>query len=192
MLDAIVEFSQAARRHDLKRRARYLVELGAADINQAALFSRARERAALVVTSPPYPGIHVLYHRWQVDGRKETPAPYWISQCSDGHGGAFYTFGDRRHHTSDAYFDAVLSAFLGIHHVLQDGAHVVQMIAFSEPATQLHRYLEVMSRAGFEEQQIANAGDGRIWRDVPNRRWHAAMRGRTKGAQEVILVHRAR
>src|SRR5262249_9675855 len=27
----------------------------------------------LVVTSPPYPGVHVLYHRWQVDGRKEAP-----------------------------------------------------------------------------------------------------------------------
>jgi hypothetical protein len=26
-------------------------------------------RANLVVTSPPYPGIHMLYHRWQVDGR---------------------------------------------------------------------------------------------------------------------------
>jgi len=32
----------------------------------------------LVVTSPPYPGVHVLYHRWQVQGRRETPAPYWI------------------------------------------------------------------------------------------------------------------
>ena len=31
--------------------------------------------ADLVVTSPPYPGIHMLYHRWQVDGRKETDAP---------------------------------------------------------------------------------------------------------------------
>jgi hypothetical protein len=28
---------------------------------------------ALIVTSPPYPGVHVLYHRWQVQGRKETP-----------------------------------------------------------------------------------------------------------------------
>ncbi|MCH8271573.1 MAG: hypothetical protein IH985_10240 [Planctomycetes bacterium] len=35
--------------------------------------------ADLVVTSPPYPGVHILYHRWQVDGRKETDAPYWIS-----------------------------------------------------------------------------------------------------------------
>lgn len=32
--------------------------------------------ARIVLTSPPYPGVHVLYHRWQVDGRKETPAPF--------------------------------------------------------------------------------------------------------------------
>jgi hypothetical protein len=33
---------------------------------------------SLVLTSPPYPGVHVLYHRWQVDGRKETPLPFMI------------------------------------------------------------------------------------------------------------------
>lgn len=35
-------------------------------------------RASLAVTSPPYPGIHMLYHRWQVDGRRESAAPYWL------------------------------------------------------------------------------------------------------------------
>lgn len=33
----------------------------------------------LVLTSPPYFGVHIRYHRWQVQGRRETPAPYWIS-----------------------------------------------------------------------------------------------------------------
>jgi hypothetical protein len=46
-----------------------------------------RERPPkLVVTSPPYPGLHVLYHRWQVQGRRETPAPFWIAACQDGQG----------------------------------------------------------------------------------------------------------
>jgi hypothetical protein len=38
----------------------------------------------LVLTSPPYPGVHVLYHRWQVDGRKETPLPFMIAGKLDG------------------------------------------------------------------------------------------------------------
>jgi hypothetical protein len=46
-------------------------------------------RPRLVVTSPPYPGVHVLYHRWQVDGRKETPAPFWIANRVDGDGAAY-------------------------------------------------------------------------------------------------------
>ena len=45
-----------------------------------------RRRPKLVVTSPPYPGVHVLYHRWQVLGRRETAAPYWITESNDGQG----------------------------------------------------------------------------------------------------------
>jgi DNA methylase len=40
----------------------------------------------LVLTSPPYPGVHVLYHRWQVDGRKEAPLPFMIANKLDGAG----------------------------------------------------------------------------------------------------------
>jgi hypothetical protein len=44
----------------------------------------------LILTSPPYPGVHVLYHRWQFQSRKEFSAPYWISGTKDGHGEAHY------------------------------------------------------------------------------------------------------
>ena len=30
----------------------------------------------LILTSPPYPGVYVNYHRWKVQGRRETPAPF--------------------------------------------------------------------------------------------------------------------
>jgi hypothetical protein len=40
----------------------------------------------LILTSPPYPGVHVLYHRWQVDGRKEAPLPFMIANKLDGAG----------------------------------------------------------------------------------------------------------
>jgi hypothetical protein len=44
------------------------------------------KRPNLVVTSPPYPGVYVLYHRWKVRGRKESPAPFWVADCVDGQG----------------------------------------------------------------------------------------------------------
>ena len=58
----------------------------------------------LVITSPPYPGVHVLYHRWQIHGRKETSAPYWIANCLDGHGGSHYTLGHREEIGLRKYF----------------------------------------------------------------------------------------
>lgn len=77
----------------------------AAEIDRLSIFAKNGERANLVVTSPPYPGIHILYHRWQVDGRRETPAPYWIAGCSDGQGASFYNFGDRREQDAKTYFE---------------------------------------------------------------------------------------
>ena len=57
--------------------------------------NRLAGRVRLVVTSPPYPGVHVLYHRWQVGGRAETPMPYWLADQRDGLGPKHYTMGGR-------------------------------------------------------------------------------------------------
>ena len=71
----------------------------------------ATATAEAVVTSPPYPGVHVLYHRWQVLGRRETAAPYWITESNDGQGASFYTFCDRRRQDHDEkYFAGCWSA----------------------------------------------------------------------------------
>jgi hypothetical protein len=147
------------------------------------------KRVNLVVTSPPYPGLHVLYHRWQVDGRRETPAPYWIAGCNDGQGASFYNFGGRHQASADTYFDTSLQTLHAIRRVVLDGAYMVQLIAFSRPDDQLPRYLQNMLSAGFSEVSIF--AQDRIWRDVPNRKWHARLRGETHSAREVVLVHRA-
>ena len=61
----------------------------------------------LVLTSPPYPGVHVLYHRWQVDGRKEAPLPFMIANKLDGAGGSYYTMGDRKYPELKTYFEFI-------------------------------------------------------------------------------------
>ena len=53
----------------------HLSNCDAEDIAGVRFFGSSSALASLVVTSPPYPGVHVLYHRWQVDGRRETAAP---------------------------------------------------------------------------------------------------------------------
>jgi len=146
----------------------------------------------LVLTSPPYPGVHVLYHRWQVQGRKETPAPFWIASKLDGHFASYYTFGDRNEQQLKSYFERALAAFSSIAKIADENTVLVQIVAFSDPDDQLERYASMMKEAGFSEQKIpelANAPDGRVWRSVPGRKWYASQRGTTTSSSEVVLFH---
>jgi hypothetical protein len=146
----------------------------------------------LILTSPPYPGIHVLYHRWQVDGRREAPAPFWIAGKLDGAGSSYYTMGDRQNPNLASYFAQLKDAFNSIAAMAGAETTVVQMVAFSERDWQLPKYLEVMEECGLTEAQPWHKAedDGRLWRDVPGRRWHAQQNARAPGAREVVLVHR--
>ena len=142
--------------------------------------------ADLVVTSPPYPGIHVLYHRWQTGGGKETAAPFWIAAATDGKGESHYTMGGRR---NPRYFERLSVRMLAIRKVMRSGALLIQVVGFSRPAVQLGRYLETMQTNGFTETPQLEGT--RIWRDVPRRRWYAARRREAPAAREVVLVHQA-
>lgn len=182
MLTANKLFADHLGRFDCRAR---LLNMDAAQLSKSRIL-RANP-ANLVVTSPPYPGVHMLYHRWQVDGRRETPAPYWISGCNDGQGASFYNFGDRRQAASDNYFQKSLATLQAIRAVMCDNAFMIQMIAFNNPDEQLPRYLRNMERAGFSE--VRKKYQRRIWRDVPSRRWHASLKGQLSSSREVVLLH---
>lgn len=162
-----------------------LIDDSAARLEQHIPFVNGA-RAGLVVTSPPYPGIHMLYHRWQVDGRHESPAPYWLAQCNDGHGASFYNFAYRSEEAADRYFAESLRTLTGIRRVMREGALFVQLIAFANPKHHLRRYLANMEDAGFNE---VRGGKRRLWRNVPGRKWHATLKGTLPSAREVVLVH---
>ena len=148
----------------------------------------------LVLTSPPYPGVHVLYHRWQVRGRRETPAPFWLASSMDGHGSAYYTFGDRKRQNLTTYWTGMRSAFESIAKIVTPSTAIVQVVAFAEPHW-LPEYLSMMQQAGFEEISApdhVDSDDGRVWREVPNRKWYASQRGTIHASREVVLFHRLR
>lgn len=153
----------------------------------------ARERSPkLIITSPPYPGVHVLYHRWQVNGRRETPAPYWIANKLDGDGERYYTLGNRHEKELKTYFNNLESIYSSLASISSTDTIIVQMVAFSEPEWQLPKYLEVMETSGLKEVQPHAAGEERIWRDVPNRKWHAERQESRSGSREVVLFHKKR
>ena len=151
----------------------------------------------LVLTSPPYPGVYVIYHRWKLRGRREIAAPYWIADCNDGQGLANYTMGARVDSTSDAYFANLRKAFAELHSLVNPSTTIVQMVGFKDIADQLHRYLEIMEEVGFREvfyPELATSDDGRLWRPVPGRRWWTTtttLQGvAPHTAREVVLLHR--
>lgn len=152
-----------------------------------------RNSPKLVLTSPPYPGVHVLYHRWQVDGRKETAAPFWIANKLDGSGASYYTLGARNAKDHWKYFDGLRSALSTVANICNEDTTIIQVVAFSNPSLQLPRYLEVAEESGLTEIPtpfVSGNEDGRLWRVIPNRKWHADQLGDVPASQEVVLFHR--
>ena len=163
---------------------RLLLHRSAVGLEDEPAIVHARPR--LVFTSPPYAGVHVLYHRWQYRGRKETPAPYWIARVPDGFGYSFYSGGSRTPTGLRNYFDMITDAFSSVARVVADDAHVVQLVGFQQAETQLPEYLSCMNAAGFEE--VAD----RLPRRVPHRKWYAKLKGNVDAATEYLLIHRRR
>jgi hypothetical protein len=149
----------------------------------------------LILTSPPYPGVYVNYHRWKVIGRRETPAPFWLANELDGHGISHYTMAARSKSSPEKYFTSLEQSFADLALLAGRETLIVQMVGFHDPKGDLSRYLNAMERAGFAEilvpEFLSESEDGRLWRGVPNRRWW--VQDGTKGvntAREVVLFHK--
>ena len=193
MIGGLFEFVSAARTEGVYKNkitsARKLMAFSADDPALAKTLQRNGIRPKLVLTSPPYPGVHVLYHRWQVLGRKETPAPYWIADIRDGHCESFYTMGGRSQLGLRNYFALLSHAFGNLRGALDPDATVIQLISFSDANVQLPLYLDAIITAGFEETNL-RAIDSRQTRLVPNRRWYNQQRTSSAAGREVLLIHR--
>ena len=172
-------------------RMRHIRAYSSSDSNLASNLKRRAIQPKLIITSPPYPGVHVLYHRWQVFGRRETPAPFWIANLRDGQGEAFYTMGGRSQLGIARYFRGLTDSFTKLSAALHPRAYVVQLISFSHTKTQLPRYRDAMTDAGFEETSVGDIESGAV-RTVPNRRWFNHSRQLNDSSNEFVLVHRLR
>jgi hypothetical protein len=150
----------------------------------------ARQRGmkfSLVVTSPPYPGVHVLYHRWQLGGRRELAVPFWLANAQDGAGPSYYTMGGRHERGLERYFVTLASVMRSVRMHLRERWVVVQVVSFSNFTEQCKRFSNVLNEAGLER----HTSYGRIsWRAIPGRRWYARER-RNTASREFLFVNRA-
>jgi len=171
---------------DLSSR-RLIILSHASELSSCHRVRKTGKKAKLILTSPPYPGVHVLYHRWQVGGRKETAAPYWITGSEDGQYGSFYTMGSRTPTGLDHYFRELTNSYRALRPLLSNDCVLAQLVAFSNARQQLPVFLDAVEKAGFRE--VSEAVSSRTTRDVVNRRWYARRDGYDAG-REYLLVHR--
>ena len=152
----------------------------------------------LILTSPPYPGVHIAYHRWKLFSRKETPAPYWIADQEDRNGMAHYTMSARSGRDLKSYFAKLHAAYTDLAAIASDRTILVQIVGFSDARKHLPRFLKTMTCAGFTEfllpQDLTDTQDGRLWRSIPGRRWWTQAHSRrgitAQTSREVVLFHR--
>ena len=193
MLEGLTTLVSAARDHGVNKdkitAERRLLPYSAANPMLAKVLQRRGISPKLILTSPPYPGVHVLYHRWQIHGRRETPAPYWIAEIRDGHGEGYYTMGSRSTLGLKNYFARLSDAFQNLRAICSLDTILVQLIAFSDAAIQLPHYLAAMEAAGFEEAQAGPIQLGEV-RTVPNRKWYNHAKGPTDASSEMLLIHK--
>ena len=149
----------------------------------------------LILTSPPYPGVYVLYHRWKIGGRRESPAPFWIANSLDGHGQTYYTMAARNDPQRNGYFERLRMAFTDLARIADPNTWFVQLVGFNS-ADQMPRYLKTMADLGLEEHRfpaMATEPDGRLWRTVPGRRWWVSSSSlrdvAPQTSREVVLFH---
>jgi len=154
---------------------------------------KGKPPVSLVVTSPPYLGVHVLYNRWQLQGRRELKAPFFIANRTDLGGASSYTIVSRSAKSSDRYFAAISSSFRSVASLIHDRAYVVQLVSFANAEVSLPLYLSALGAAGLElcDTYLRSAGE-LSWRAVPGRRWYARVGAvaDSSASQEVLLVHR--
>lgn len=156
------------------------------------------KKVNLVVSSPPYPGVHILYHRWQIDGSKETAAPFWIVGSPDGQGDSFYTLGGRSKKGIQSYFFQIENIYSNIHSLLAKNAFVFQMVAFSNITEHLPLFNQAMENAGYVPVTVQIAKNSTdedkyghyVTRRVPLRKWYADLKGKTDSSLEFLLVHK--
>lgn len=134
MIEGVRQFQSAAMQRFATlrqlRNARAILTMSAEAVGTHTAISHSAP-PRLIITSPPYLGVHILYHRWQVRGRRETPAPFWLAGCNDGHGASYYTFASRGRKEPVKYLDRLSTCFKAITDLMSPGTLLVQVVAFS-------------------------------------------------------------
>lgn len=143
-----------------------------------------KNSVSLIVTSPPYPRVNILYNRWQIHGRRDTTLPYWIIDSKPPKP----TRLNYSKYKIEKYFSNITAGFKNIKKFCKKNCYVVQLISFRKKSLDFKPYLKALEDAGLKEIKYSSS---RLWREIPKRRWQATKaQGDLESSKEVLLIHR--
>ena len=148
--------------------------------------SESSQRFDLAISSPPYVGVHVLYAKWQLRGRKETHLPAFIVGANPKPE-SFLTMGTRKGGETE-YFERMSRVAEGLSLVMKPGSVLVQLVGFNRSLTQLPQYIELFETQGFSRILPPHFEQADLSREVPSRKWHANHMGDIDTKKEHLLV----
>jgi len=152
--------------------------------------SLKKGKVKLILTSPPYPGIHISYNKWQLHGRRDTKLPYWIMNSRPPVLTKFSYRGEWSRNLVD-YYRYMTKVYLKLKPYCSHNCYIVKLLSFRNKNREFRLYREAMENAGLEEIKILKKGDGRLWRSVPKRRWQVRYsKKKLKSNKEVLLIYR--
>lgn len=160
------------------------------DLKNKHFFKKLKKIDA-VITSPPYPGVHIRYDRMQLNGTKVTDIHYLLSQTKMQTGISSYTFSNRLSVLDTRYFNMIRESFESLYQIVSRETLIIQLVGFKKK-DMLQKYLLTMELAGFKEVSLVvnRKKIDRLWRKVSNRTFHATLKGEIDSASEVLLIHR--
>ena len=155
--------------------------------NLATKISSYKNKFSLVVTSPPYPGVHVLYNRWQLFGRRETDLPFRLLGFDNDCPASFYTMGTRENHSmKEIYLENIERILTALYKLLAPKGIIAQVIAFPKNDGHIIEYSELMMKVGFFP---IKSHASIVKRHVPNRKWYTQVANNSRQPIEHIFIY---
>lgn len=145
-------------------------------------------KPSLILTSPPYVGVHMLYHRWQIGGRRETPFPYLLAGEQDGQPESYYTMGSRSQAGINAYFTELRDTALAFRRLLSRDGTLAILVGFSDPLRMADDFIATFESVGFRRLENYHIPPTKLWREVPGRKWFAKQHSVSNASKELLIL----
>jgi len=186
-IDVIDEYSMLLK-INFNKYSKSVLQVKQMDSAKITVKTKLTKKATLILTSPPYPGVHILYNKWQLYGRRETYLPYELLNINSKHKESYFTLGSRKN-KNDEYFIKLENIFTSLKKLINNDAYVVQVISFNKSCEQLRKFRETMIKAGYKEISPPTSTESYLTRKVPNRKWYNARRKGPDSSSEYIFIH---